>query len=77
MAKINSNVAVGSAGRAINVDRIETDRAVSSIARLQKISDRTDRIGMIDDRHAVAIATAKIDSVIGRRMLRNRCRQSR
>jgi hypothetical protein len=62
MARINGNVAGGSASRAINVDRIERDRAVSSTARLQEISGRTDR-GRIDDRHVVAIVTAKIDII--------------
>jgi hypothetical protein len=78
MAKINGNVAGGSAGRVTNVDQIERDRAVSSIARLQKISGRTDPFGMIGDRHAVAIASAKIDIIDPAvRQLRDRCRPSR
>jgi hypothetical protein len=78
MAKISRNVVGGSAGRATTVDRIEKDRPVSSIARLQRTGGRAERLGMIADRRAVAIAHAKIDIIDPAvRRLRDRCRQSR
>ena len=78
MAKINRNVAGGSVGRVINVGQIEGVRDASSIARCQRITDRTERVGVIEDLRMIAIVTAKIGIIdpVGRKW-RSLCRQSR
>jgi len=77
-AKISGNAAGAIADRATNAGPIEKARAASLIARVQKKNDRSDLVVPIGDRRAGdKIIIAKIDIIIVRRRLRNRCRRSR
>ena len=65
-------------GRVINGGLIEKVRAANLIAAFQKRNDRKVRDDMTEDRRVVdKIDIVKIDIIIVRHLLKNRCRRSR
>jgi hypothetical protein len=75
-AKISGNAAA-IADRVISAGPIEKARAASLIARVQKGNGRSVRNQVTEGLRVDASDIEKIDIIIVRRRLRNRCRRSR